>query len=406
MEIKVKKLHDTHPAEETAVLVAVRTIHDTIKSIEEELEELKMLTETAGAKTLKTFTQAMTEKNSKFFVGPGKMDEIVAYITENKVDNLIFNDELTPSQIRNIEKVVIVECKILDRTNLILDIFANNAKTAQSKTQVDLAQCEYLLPRLTRMWTHLSRQKGGIGMKGPGEKEIETDRRILRMKISLLKDKLKDFDQQHSVRVKSRDDKMKVALVGYTNAGKSTVMNVLSKADVLAENKLFATLDTTVRKMFIDGYNFLLSDTVGFIRKLPHNLVESFRSTLSEVIDSDILLHIVDISNPEYELQIQAVHDTLKEIGVTDRKMIYVFNKVDMLNILDGEILPDSELFEKIHLLEQSFLAKKYPDSVFISAQQKENMEGLRGHIVSAIKEAKEAKFGKSPETQYENQGY
>src|SRR6185437_8464731 len=302
---------------ETAVLVGISIPSEEDYLVQEHLDELEFLAQTAGAETLKRFTQNLPVRNPKFFVGPGKLDEIAKFVEAHEVDMVIFDDELTPAQIRNIENVL--HCKILDRNNLILDIFATRAQTAQAKTQVELAQYEYMLPRLTKMWSHLSRQKGGIGMKGPGEREIETDRRIIRDKIKLLKDKLEKIDKQNITRRKSRDEKVRVSLVGYTNAGKSTIMNDMSDATVLAENKLFATLDTTVRKVVINATPFLLSDTVGFIRKLPHALIESFKSTLDEVKESDILLHVVDISHPQYENQVEVVQKTLEELGASDK---------------------------------------------------------------------------------------
>ena len=351
---------------------------------QEHLDELEFLASTAGATTIKRFTQNMQQKHSKFFVGPGKLDEIKKYAEFANADLVIFDDELSPSQIKNIEQII--ECKIIDRTNLILDIFAKRAQTAQAKTQVELAQCEYLLPRLTRMWTHLSRQKGGIGMKGPGEKEIETDRRIIRTKIKLLKDKLELIDRQNVTRRKARAEKIRIALVGYTNAGKSTLMNKLSDAAVLAENKLFATLDTTIRKVVINNLPFLLSDTVGFIRKLPHTLVESFKSTLDEVREADLLLHIVDISHPEFLNQIAVVNETLKELGVENKRTLIVFNKIDKYVIKEDVDLEIETLEDKSNYLEK-MMKEQYPNMIFISASLNFNMATFREKLYFMAKE-------------------
>lgn len=331
------------PQPERAVLVAVSTREQSKERTDEYLDELAFLLETAGGIPVTRFIQQLDHPNSVTYVGAGKLEEIRDYVKAENIDMAIFDDELGATQIRNIEKEL--ECKILDRTNLILDIFAKNARTAFAKTQVELAQYQYMLPRLTRMWTHLERQRGGIGLRGPGETEIETDRRIIRDKISKLKEKLKDIDMQQSVQRKNRGQLVRVALVGYTNVGKSTIMNLLSKSDVLAENKLFATLDTTVRKVVVDNLPFLLSDTVGFIRKLPTQLVESFKSTLDEVRESDILLHVVDISHPDFESQIETVNKTLSEIGAGDKKVIMVFNKIDAYSYLpkDADDLSPTE---------------------------------------------------------------
>ncbi|MDF1550937.1 MAG: GTPase HflX, partial [Bacteroidales bacterium] len=305
--------------DERAVLVGLINQQQSEQQLNEFLDELAFLTETAGAKAVKRFTQRLEFPNPKTFVGSGKLDELAQYIQENEIDLVIFDDELNPSQLRNVEKEL--NCKILDRTNLILDIFASRAQTAHAKTQVELAQYQYLLPRLTRMWTHLERQRGGIGMRGPGETEIETDRRIIRDRIAKLKEQLKKIDKQKATQRKNRGKMVRVSLVGYTNVGKSTLMNLLSNSDVFAENKLFATLDTTVRKVVVGNLPFLLADTVGFIRKLPHDLVESFKSTLDEVRESDILLHVVDISHPNFEDQIEIVNSTLNEIGAGKKPM-------------------------------------------------------------------------------------
>ena len=312
---------------ETVVLIGLIGKDEDRRRAKEHIDELTFLVDTAGGITVKTFLQSLSTPNTKTFVGSGKLEEISRYIKDHEIDIAVFDDELSPSQIRNIENVL--ECKILDRNNLILDIFAGRAKTAHAKTQVELAQYVYLLPRLTRMWTHLSKQKGGIGLKGPGETEIETDRRIIRDRISLLKKKLIQIDKQKATQRKNRGKMVRVSLVGYTNVGKSTLMNILSKSDVFAENKLFATLDTTVRKVVVENLPFLLSDTVGFIRKLPHSLIESFKSTLDEVRESDILLHVVDISHPDFEDQIKTVKNTLTEIGASDKLTMMIFNKID-----------------------------------------------------------------------------
>src|SRR6201996_4835350 len=333
-----QKFYDTAVKQETAVLVGVITQGETDEQAKEYLEELEFLVETAGAQTEATFMQKLQRPDRATFVGSGKLEEIKAYVTAEEIDIVVFDDELTPSQLRNIENEL--QVKILDRNNLILDIFANRAQTAQAKTQVELAQLQYLLPRLTRLWTHLERQKGGIGMRGPGESQIETDRRLILNKISLLKDRLKQIDRQNETQRKNRGQLIRVALVGYTNVGKSTIMNMLSKSEVFAENKLFATLDTTVRKVVIENVPFLLSDTVGFIRKLPHDLVECFKSTLDEVREADILVHVVDVSHPNFDDQIRTVNDTLKELGAIDKQVITVFNKIDAykpVELYEGE---------------------------------------------------------------------
>ena len=320
----LREMIETNRQQERAVLVGILYPKQEESEVKEYLEELAFLTETAGAEPVKSFIQKLDTPNPRTFVGAGKIEEIAAFVEENKIDIAIFDDELSPSQLRNIEKEL--GCRILDHTNLILDIFAGRAHTSYARTQVELAQYQYLLPRLTRMWTHLERQRGGIGLRGPGETEIETDRRIIRDKISRLKEQLKKIDVQMSMQRKSRGKMVRVALVGYTNVGKSTIMNLLSKSDVFAENKLFATLDTTVRKVVIRNLPFLLSDTVGFIRKLPHDLVESFKSTLDEVRESDLLVHIIDISHSGFEEQIKVVNETLRELTVSDKPSIMVFN--------------------------------------------------------------------------------
>lgn len=358
------------------------------REVDDFLDELSFLTETAGAKPLKRFIQKLDVPNPRTFVGSGKIEEIAIYVEENKVDLAIFDDELTASQIRNIEKAL--GCRILDRTNLILDIFAYRARTSHARTQVELAQYQYLLPRLTGMWTHLERQRGGIGLRGPGETEIETDRRIIRDKISLLKEQLKKIDTQMATQRKNRGKMVRVALVGYTNVGKSTVMNLLSKSDVFAENKLFATLDTTVRKVVIGNLPFLLSDTVGFIRKLPHDLVESFKSTLDEVRESDLLVHIVDISHPNFEEQIKVVDETLRELGSLDKPQLIIFNKIDSFSYIardEDDLSPVVQENYSLTDLKKSWMATdKNRRTVFISAKTKENVEELRKLLYEEVK--------------------
>jgi GTPase len=321
------KFHDTTVKPERAVLVGIIKPGESEEQTREYLDELKFLVETAGGDTQMAFTQRMQRPDRATFVGTGKLEEINAYIKSEEIDMVIFDDELSPSQLRNIENEL--QVKILDRSNLILDIFARRAQTSQAKTQVELAQLQYLLPRLTRLWTHLERQKGGIGMRGPGESQIETDRRLILNKISVLKERLKEIDKQNETQRKNRSQLIRVSLVGYTNVGKSTIMNMISKSEVFAENKLFATLDTTVRKVVIENLPLLLSDTVGFIRKLPHHLIECFKSTLDEVREADVLIHVVDISHPNFEDQINTVNETLKEMGAIDKEVITVFNKID-----------------------------------------------------------------------------
>lgn len=365
---------------ETCVLVGLISSGNTKEEIIEYLEELEFLVKTAGVETKKTFYQSLDKPHVKHFVGSGKLDEIKTYIEDNEIDLVVFDDELSPTQLRNIEKIL--NRKILDRTHLILDIFALRAKTAYAKTQVELAQYQYLLPRLTRMWTHLERQRGGIGLRGPGETEIETDRRIIRDKISKLKKQLEKIDSQMSLQRKNRGALIRVALVGYTNAGKSTIMNMLSKSDVLAENKLFATLDTTVRKVVINNLPFLLSDTVGFIRKLPHQLVESFKSTLDETRESDLLIHVVDVSHPNYEKQIEVVQETLLEIGAGNIPVLMIFNKID--NIPNDEEI-NKELF--LEQLEDMWIARKNLPAEFISAKHLINTDSLKDTLFKMVKE-------------------
>jgi GTP-binding protein HflX len=373
---------------EKAILIGVRGQYQVAAEVEDYLKELAFLTETAGAIPEKTFTQRLDIPDPRTFVGSGKLAEIRDYIHENKIDLAIFDDELSPTQLRNIEKEF--KCRILDRTNLILDIFARRAKTAHAKTQVELAQYEYLLPRLTRMWTHLERQRGGIGLRGPGETEIETDRRIIRDKITRLKDDLKRIDKQKAVQRKNRGKMVRVALVGYTNVGKSTLMNVLSKSEIFAENKLFATLDTTVRKVVIENLPFLLSDTVGFIRKLPHTLVESFKSTLDELRESDILLHVVDISHPNFEEQLEIVNQTLLEIGARDKPTYIVFNKTDAFrySIKEEDDLSPST-WENLSLddLKKTWMAQSNGQCVFISAKKQDNIKEIKELLYQKVKE-------------------
>jgi len=384
------KIHDTHKKQETAVLVAIDYKFKPKGQAEEYLDELAFLTETAGAKTLKKFTQKLDHPFSATYIGTGKLEEIRLYVQEHEPDMVIFDDELSPSQIRNLENTLNV--KILDRSNLILDIFASRAQSAQAKTQVELAQMQYLLPRLTRMWTHLSKQQGGIGMKGPGETQIETDRRIILDKISLLKKRLENIDKQNLTRRSNRDGIIRVALVGYTNVGKSTIMNVLSKSDVLAENKLFATLDSTVRKVVFENTPFLLSDTVGFIRKLPHQLIECFKSTLDEVREADLLVHVVDISHPNFMEHIAVVNQTLEDIKSDHKPVIMIFNKIDLyhpqargLDEETGEELPELSMEENLEHLKKSWMSKENTPVVFISAQKKQNIEELRDKLTKTV---------------------
>jgi len=379
---------ETDKRSETAILVGIICSGQDEHDIEDFLDELSFLAETAGAEPLKRFIQKLDAPNPRTFVGSGKIEEIAAYVGENSIDIAIFDDELSPSQLRNIEKAL--GCRILDRTNLILDIFAHRARTSHARTQVELAQYQYLLPRLTGMWTHLERQRGGIGLRGPGETEIETDRRIIRERISLLKTQLKKIDTQMATQRKNRGKMVRVALVGYTNVGKSTIMNLLSKSDVFAENKLFATLDTTVRKVVIGNLPFLLSDTVGFIRKLPHDLVESFKSTLDEVRESDLLVHIVDISHPAFEEQIRVVNETLKELDCSEKPAIVIFNKIDAFSFVskdEDDLTPVVKENYSLDDLKKTWMASdKNHSTVFISAKTKENVEELRKLIYEEVK--------------------
>jgi GTP-binding protein HflX len=374
--------------EETCVLVGIITQSISEEQANEYLDELQFLAETAGAFTLKKFLQKMPIANPKTFVGKGKLEEIREFIKANGVELVIFDDELSPSQLRNIERAL--ECKILDRNILILDIFASRARTSHAKTQVELAQLQYMLPRLTRMWTHLERQKGGIGLRGPGESQIETDRRIIQMRIALMREKLKDIDKQMSIQRGNRGQLVRVALVGYTNVGKSTLMNLLSKSEVFAENKLFATLDTTVRKVVIENLPFLLTDTVGFIRKLPHQLVESFKSTLDEVREADLLIHIIDISHAAFEDHYQVVNETLAEIDKVEKPVILVFNKIDAYTFVEkdaDDLSPRTAENMSLEELKNSWMAKmNNKNCVFISAHEKENIEELKSVIYEEVK--------------------
>lgn len=379
----IKKYFETEVKPERAVLVGIITPQENEEQEREYLDELAFLVETAGGETIHTFVQKVQKPDRATFVGSGKLDEIKAYVDAEEIDIVVFDDELTPSQLRNIEREL--QVKILDRSNLILDIFASRAQTAQAKAQVELAQLQYLLPRLTRLWTHLERQRGGIGMRGPGESQIETDRRLILNKVSLLKEKLKAIDKQNETQRKNRGQLVRVALVGYTNVGKSTIMNMLAKSDVFAENKLFATLDTTVRKVVIENLPFLLSDTVGFIRKLPHHLVESFKSTLEEVREADILLHVVDISHHNFEDQIEAVNQTLKDLKVLEKPIITVFNKIDAFKETRAE--SDQDQAFTVGDFKNSWMSKHKSPAIFISATEKENIEELKALIYDTVKD-------------------
>ena len=381
---------------EKAVLVGLITPDVTHDQAYEYLEELAFLAKTAGAEPLRNFTQRLPHPDNKTFIGKGKIEEVKLYVEENEIEAIIFDDDLTPSQIRNLESLFEGGCKILDRSSLILDIFASRAQTTQARTQVELAQYQYLLPRLTRMWTHLERQKGGIGMRGPGETQIETDRQIVRDKIALLKQKLQKIDKQSSTRRKGREHLIRVALVGYTNAGKSTLMNKLAKSEVFVENKLFATLDTTVRKVVIENLPFLLTDTVGFIRKLPHQLVESFKSTLDEVREADFMIHVVDISNPNFEDHIDVVNKTLAELGVNDKPMLLVFNKIDAYTFIEKEeddLTPSSKENLSLKDLQKTWMSKIEGNAMFISALNKTHFDDLKDEIYSRIKQLHEIKY-------------
>ncbi len=373
---------------EKAILIGVSNENQPYSQVEDYLAELAFLVETAGAIPVRTFIQRLDTPNSRTFIGSGKLEEVHQFVIREKIDIVIFDDELSPSQLRNLETELGI--RVLDRTNLILDIFAQRAKTAYAKTQVELAQYEYLLPRLAGMWTHLERQRGGIGLRGPGEAEIETDRRIIRTKIAILKDHLEKIDRQMTTQRKNRGRLVRVSLVGYTNVGKSTLMNLLSKSDLFAENKLFATLDATVRKVVIGNLPFLLSDTVGFIRKLPHHLVESFKSTLDEVREADLLLHVVDISHPGFEEQISVVNQTLQEIHAADKPTLVVFNKTDAYSYVpkdEDDLSPRQKENLTLQELQKSWMARNNAPCIFISALFKQNAEALRRLLYDMVRE-------------------
>jgi len=385
---QIKTGFSTKSLQERAILVGIIHHGQDEKEISDYLDELTFLTETAGGMPIKRFTQKLDAHNPRTFIGSGKLDEIKDFVRSNEIDLVIFDDELSPSQLRNIEREL--KTRVLDRTNLILDIFAQRAKTAHAKTQVELAQYQYLLPRLTRMWTHLERQRGGIGLRGPGETEIETDRRIIRDKIARLKIQLSKIDRQMMTQRKNRGKMVRISLVGYTNVGKSTLMNILSKSDVFAENKLFATVDTTVRKVIIGNLPFLISDTVGFIRKLPHDLVESFKSTLDEVREADIILHVVDISHPSFEDQILVVNQTLHEINVVNKPVIIIFNKIDAYTYVKKEIddlSPKTIANFTLEELKNTWIARHNDPCIFISALEKTNIEELKELLYKKVRE-------------------
>ena len=383
---------ETAKEKERVVLVGAILGRQTEDLVNEYLDELEFLVDTAGGQAIQRFTQKLDRPEPSTFIGKGKFEEVTQYVEENEVSLVVFDYELSPSQHRNLERAM--KCRVIDRSNLILDIFAQRARTAHARTQVELAQYQYLLPRLAGMWTHLERQRGGIGLRGPGEKEIETDRRIVRDKIALLKEKLKQIDKQKATQRSNRGSLVRVALVGYTNVGKSTIMNLLSKSEVFAEDKLFATLDTTVRKVVVGNLPFLLSDTVGFIRKLPHHLIESFKSTLDEVRESDILVHVVDLSHPGFEEQITVVKETLNEItGGEEKTTIMVFNKIDKYTFVEKEaddLQPPTRENISLEEMQQTWMGKANAPSIFISAKEKTNLEALRrmlyDHVVKIHK--------------------
>lgn len=386
-----KPLISTTKPQETAVLVGLISQKQNAEKTKEYLDELAFLAETSGVKTMKVFVQRLNYADQKTFVGKGKLEEIQAWITINPVDTVIFDDELSPSQVRNLEKAF-ENIKVLDRSLLILNIFSQRAQSDQAKRQVELAQYKYLLPRLTRMWSHLSKQKGGIGMRGPGEKELETDKRIVQDRIAFLKDKLEKIDKQSATRRKERDRLVRVSLVGYTNVGKSTLMQKLAKTEAFAENKLFATIDSTVRKMVLGNIPFLITDTVGFIRKLPTTLVESFKSTLDEIRDADILLHVVDISHDSFEEQIDVVNSTLADIDAKDKPTVIIFNKLDQFKPLsveglDRHLATAEDLKINLERLKTGYLQKNAENVVFISAVNNENIGELRDVIFKLVKE-------------------
>lgn len=374
-----------------AVLIGVQTPNISDKLFQEYLDELAFLLHTAGGQVQKVFRQKLPKIDSKYYVGSGKIDEISKWVDQYKPELAIFDDELTPSQVKNIEKVL--HCRVLDRTGLILDIFASHARTSYSKTQVELAQYEYLLPRLTRMWTHLEKQRGGIGLRGPGEKEIETDRRFIRDRIALLKEKLKKIDQQKHTQRKNRKNTVRVALVGYTNVGKSTIMNLIAKTSIIAENKLFATLDTTVRRVYIDNFSFLLTDTVGFIRKLPIGLIESFKSTLDEVRQADIILHIVDLSHPNYQQQIEVVNDILQQLNSINKPIIIVFNKIDLYEHYYDPFDLSNNRKPSLSELQKHWIGQVNMPCVFISATKKINIEVLKQLMIEEVKKTHMSRY-------------
>ncbi len=393
-------MYDTGTKQETAVIVGLINRSQSEETAKEYLDELEFLADTAGAKVLKRYTQRLEHPDSRTFIGAGKLIEVRNFVLENGVDIIIFDDELSPAQQRNLEKEINAEkeikIKVVDRTRLILDIFAARARTAHAKTQVELAQSVYLLPRLTKMWDHLDRIKGGIGMKGAGETEIETDRRIVRDRIALLKERLKTIDRQMETQRKSRGEMIRVALVGYTNVGKSTIMNMLSKSDVFAENKLFATLDTTVRKVVIENLPFLLSDTVGFIRKLPTNLIESFKSTLDEVREADVLIHVVDISHSGFEDQINVVNQTLTDIGAGDKPTLLVFNKIDAFTFDEKEeddLTPMTKRNLSLDELKKTWMSKLNAECLFISAADKLNIDEFKKVLYDKVKELHQKRY-------------
>ncbi len=393
-------MYDTGKKQETAVLIGLINRSQDEDTAKEYLDELEFLTETAGAKVLKRYTQRLEHPDSRTFIGAGKLNDVRTFVVDHQVDIVIFDDELSPAQQRNLEKEINTEkeikIKVVDRTRLILDIFAARARTAHAKTQVELAQSIYLLPRLTKMWDHLDRIKGGIGMKGAGETEIETDRRIVRDRIAFLKERLKIIDRQMETQRKNRADMIRVALVGYTNVGKSTIMNMLSKSEVFAENKLFATLDTTVRKVVIENLPFLLSDTVGFIRKLPTTLVESFKSTLDEVREADILVHVVDISHPSFEDQLNVVNQTLADIGAGDKPILLVFNKIDAFVFEEKEeddLTPSTKKNLSLDDLKKTWMNKLNSECIFISATDKKNLDEFKKVLYEKVKELHQKRY-------------
>ncbi len=394
--LNMSEVIEIKPYTEKAIIVGIhdKSSNVTINQVEEYLDELDFLAETAGANVIKSFVQSLDYPNPRTFIGSGKLMEVKQFIEDNQIDLVIFDDELSPTQLRNIEREL--KIKVLDRTNLILDIFAKRAQSSHAKTQVELAQCQYMLPRLTRMWTHLERQRGGIGLRGPGETEIETDRRIIRDKITRLKSQLKKIDKQMATQRKNRGKLVRVALVGYTNVGKSTMMNSLSKSDVFAENKLFATLDTTVRKMVVRNIPFLIADTVGFIRKLPHHLVESFKSTLDEVREADIVVHVVDISHPNFEDHISVVNETLAEILDTPKTTLLVFNKIDAFTYVkkeDDDLTPKTKKNYSMDDFKQMWMNKGNMKTVFISAKDKTNIEEFKEVLYDIVKDIHSTRF-------------